>query len=483
MPDPLAGRAAASPNKAAVIDASTGAVTTWAELDEAAGAMAGKLREAGVRGGDRVAVVAAPGLEVIATLHAGMRLGAALMPMSPRVPARELSRALADAGPVLLVTPANFDAAFVDRSRTQVTTFTALGAIPADPVPGGDLDEVADVCVVYTSGSSGPPKGVRLTMRNCIASATGCAEALGMNGPDDRWLLTLGTHRVGGIAILFRSLLTGAAVVVVPRFAEATVVAAMRHRPTLMSLVPAMLVRLVAHGAQRDLCALRAILLGGAPAPAASVRRWAGYGLPVCASYGLTETASQIAVVPPGEANRFAGSAGLVHSQARVSILSEDAAGQPDRGAPVGEIVVSGPVLSPGYVGLPEAPRGSDGTATNRTFRTGDVGYLDERRALIIVGRRDYTIITGGEKVNPEEVEAVLGMHPGVLDAAVRGIPDETYGSVVEAVIVGDADEVALRRWCADQLASYKVPRRYRVVGALPRSDDGKLLRELLADS
>jgi O-succinylbenzoic acid--CoA ligase len=326
-----------------------------------------------------------------------------------------------------------------------------------DPAAG----EVGDACVLYTSGTTGRPKGVRLTLANHEASALGCQRQLG-TGEQDRWLGLLSPHHVAGLAMFLRAAFCNQPLVTLARFDEAAALEAIASdRPTLLSVVPAMLTRLLDAGGLEALRGLRAILVGGAPAGADQVREWARLGLSVCPTYGLTETCSQVAMVPPGRAEELAGTAGPVCPHATVEI--ED-----------GEIVVSGPTVSPGYVtaGIDPAPAGG-------RFRTGDLGRLDDG-VLTVLGRRDDTIITGGENVHPEEVESVLRAHPGVTDAAVTGRPDPRWGEVVCAWVVGGAGQEELDRWCRERLPSPKVPREWRFVPDLPRSEGGKLLRREL---
>jgi o-succinylbenzoate---CoA ligase len=313
---------------------------------------------------------------------------------------------------------------------------------------------------------------VRLTLANHAASAHGCQRQLGA-GETDRWLSLLAPHHVGGLAMFLRAAVCNQPLVTLARFEEdAALEAIAADRPTLLSVVPTMLARLLDAGGADALGGLRAILVGGAPAPAEQVRRWAELGLPVCPTYGLTETCSQVAMVPPGRAGELAGTAGTVCPHATIEI--ED-----------GEIVVSGPSVSPGYVspdiepGL-NPPRAADGARAGDRFRTGDLGRLDDG-VLTVLGRRDATIITGGENVHPEEVEAALRAHPAVADAAVAGRPDALWGEVVTAWVVADgATEADLDRWCRERLAPFKVPRRWSFVERVPRSEGGKLLRQLL---
>ncbi len=434
--DPLLQVARRQGPRRALVDRGSGFWVSWFDLDGLAHEWARRFRSLGLLPGQRVAVVEPAGVTFAALLHGCLKVGAALVPISPGAPAPELRRILADARPRLLV---------------------RAGEVSEPPAPAAGTP--GDAAVVYTSGTTGAAKGVRLTLANLVASAEGCQESLGSN-ESDRWLLCLSPHHVGGLSMFLRSALANQPLVTLPRFEERAVLEAIAaEHVTLVSLVPTMLVRLLEAGGLETLRGLRAILLGGAPAPAELVARWAADGIPVCPSYGLTETGSQVATVPPGRAAELAGSAGFPHSRALVEIVD-------------GEIVVGGPVLSPGYLnpGFEHAPAGG-------RFATGDLGRLDETGALWVLGRQDDTIITGGENVHPEEVEAVLRAFPGVEDAAVFGRDDPTWGQVLEAVVVGSADAAAITAWCGERLPSFKIPRRIHFSKVLPRNSAGKLLR------
>lgn len=412
---------------------------SWFDVDGLATAWARQLERRGVRPGQRVAVREPAGVRFAALLFACLRAGFALVPVAIRAPAAEVQRVLADARPAVLV--ADGEARDLD-----------------DPADGAE----GDAAVVYTSGTTGPAKGVRLTAAGLVASAIGCQESLASTG-EDRWLVCLSPHHVGGLSIFVRAAVSGQPLVALGRFEEARALEAIRReRLSLASLVPTMLVRLLDAGGLEELRSLRAILLGGAPAPAERVREWARMGIPVCPTYGLTETGSQVASVPPGRALELAGTAGFVHSGARVEIVD-------------GEITVSGAVLSPGYVNPAIRPSPAAGV-----FPTGDAGHFDERGALVVTGRLDDAIITGGENVQPQEVEDVLRSHPGVADAAVLGVSDATWGQIVEARVVGRVDAAELERYARERLAPFKVPRRVVFVEALPRNEGGKLLRREL---
>jgi len=438
--DPLRPLAARHGPRRALSDRGAGFWVTWFDLDQLAHAWAGRLEAAGLKPGERVAVQEPAGIRFSALLHACLRFGAAIVPVSTAAPAAEVARILADCRPRFVVRDGELEPAGVE------------------PASG----DKRDVCVLYTSATTGPAKGVRLTLANHEASARGCSAALGA-GPEDRWLQVLGPHHAGGLAILFRSVFFNQPVVAVPRFEVGLVLDTIEsERPTLASMVPTMLTKLLEAGGLERLRRLRAILIGGAPAAADEVVAWAELGLNVCPSYGLTETGSQVAVVPPGRTRELAGTAGVVGPHASIDI--ED-----------GQIIVSGACLSPGYLNSDLAPSPAAGR-----FPTGDLGTLRDG-VLTVLGRSDDTIITGGESVRPEEVEAVLRAHPAVRDVAVAGRPDPRWGQVVTAWLVSEAPEEELEAWCRRHLASFKVPRRWQRLAELPRNPGGKVVRSLLA--
>ncbi|HYP48644.1 MAG TPA: AMP-binding protein, partial [Thermoleophilaceae bacterium] len=305
--------------------------------------------------------------------------------------------------------------------------------------------------VIHTSGTSGRPKAVELTYANHHASALASAANLGVE-PDDAWLCPLPLFHVGGLAVLLRSAIYATTAVLHERFDAERVRAALEGgEVTLASLVPTMLGRLRAAGLERA-PRLRALLLGGGPIPGGLLEWASAAGLPVRATYGMTETASQVATAAPGE--RAAKPLEGVELQI----------------APDGEVLVRGPMVAHGAL------------AGDGWLHTGDLGRLNEAGLLRVEGRLKDIIVTGGENVAPAEVEEALLAHPAVLDAGVAGRPDPEWGEAVRAfVVVSDGAEVdGLREWCAERLAAHKVPKRIERVASLPRNAAGKLLRDRL---
>jgi O-succinylbenzoic acid--CoA ligase len=356
----------------------------------------------------------------------------------------------------------------------------------ADRAPGDELTEHIDLdavfAVLFTSGTSGAPKGVCLTHGNLQASALGAALHLGLRR-DDRWLACLPLFHIGGLSILMRNVLLGSPVLIHERFDPERVSAAIDEGITHVSMVPTMLGRLLdLRGEKPAPASLRAILLGGAAAPAGLLERARKLGFGVLPSYGLTEACSQVATCDPGDsenASQETGSVGraLFGTEIRIADARGDAL-PPGR---EGEILVRGPTVMAGYL--------DDAEESSRTLRegwlhTGDVGALDPAGILRVLDRRADLIVSGGENVSPAEVEAVLRDHEDIADAAVAGLPDPDLGSRVTAWIVPKAGAhcqgADLRRFCRRRLAGFKVPKEIRFAAELPRNSSGKLLRRCL---
>jgi O-succinylbenzoic acid--CoA ligase len=323
---------------------------------------------------------------------------------------------------------------------------------------GHDLDATA--VVIHTSGTTSEPRPVELTYGNLLWSALGSAVALGLD-PDERWLSVMPLSHVGGLSILVRSAVYATTAVVHERFDADRVLEALRGQGiTLVSLVATTLARLLDAGL-RSPPSLRCALTGGGPVGESLLDRARLAGVPVSTTYGLTEACSQVTTTPLASVDGERPIAGPPLFCTRLRI------------APDGEIAVRGPTVAPGA-------RASDGW-----LHTGDLGTVDDRGRLMLVGRKSDTIITGGENVAPVEVEAVLEAHPDVLEAAVLGRADPQWGEAVTAIVVARPgrvlDEESLRAHCALVLAPYKVPRELVLSGEpLARTRSGKLLRSEL---
>lgn len=435
---------------------------TFAALSDRAAAVGARLAACGIGRGDRVALLLADRLAFAVWLHGVTRHGAVAVPLGERLSAAELERQLCACRCRALVSDAATAALAAALPGDLVGARLEAADSAAPESPAAPLDLAAPHSVVFTSGSSGAPKAVVLTVGNHFWNAIGSALALGI-ADDDRWLACLPLHHVGGLAILMRGVVSAVPVLLQARFDPAAVNDAIdRDGVTRLSLVPTMLQRVLdARGARPFPPTLRTVLLGGAPAPRALLADCARRGVPVATTYGMTEAASQIAT----------GGRPLLGVALRVT---RD--GAPVAAGEVGAIEVAGPSISPGQL-----VDGDRLQPTGAWLRTRDLGRLDAGGRLEVVGRADDLVITGGENVHPREVEQALESHPDVAEACAFGLPDPLWGEIVAAWVrplAGAAlDADALAAHARAHLAGFKLPRRLTVVADFPRSAAGKILR------
>jgi O-succinylbenzoic acid--CoA ligase len=540
MNDPLTHRVRASPGATALVDADTGETWRYADLDAAVEETAGRLAALGLEAGDRLGIALEIRPAAVRLIHAAARRGCVLVPLSTRLTAAELgprieradlaglvcgagteetALAATTAGPAETATDAasTVPVASVDAPRRAKAT--ALGEVAPRAFDLATWEPDDPSAMLYTSGTTGTPKLVVLTAGNLLASAVASAFRLGV-APGDRWLDPLPIYHMGGLAPLFRAALYGTGIVLGDgqgSFDPGTTLQTLgEYDCTGISLVPTMLRRLLdaddgrarssdanidraagtggitradeATGTEKDgdtdrlPGSLRFVLLGGAPTPESLVERCERRGVPVCPTYGTTETASQISTARPAEAFAHPGTVGRPLLGSDVTVVGPDGESLPV-GEP-GELVVSGPTVFAGYYGDPAA---TDAAFAEHGFHTGDAGYRDEAGRLWVLGRLDDRITTGGESVDPGEVRRTLRAHPAVCDAAVVGLPDEEYGERVAALVVtaGGADDLTaegLRAHCRERLAGFKLPRTIAFADALPRTASGTVARRAVRE-
>ena len=454
---------------------------TYRELDARVAAAAGHLVALGVTEGEPVGLLHANDNRFAVFAHAITRSGAMLAPHNARLTASEIAWQLRDAGARYLVADATYiDLAQAAASEAGVTLIDADDAAwtSAAPMVGAasiPFDRAHSL--IYTSGTTGRPKGAVLTHGNFYWSAVASAANLGVEAYD-RWLACLPLYHVGGLSIVLRSAIYGTTAVIHERFEEARVVRALHEeRVSLLSVVANMLQRMYALDDRPYPSTVRAVLLGGGPAPRPLLEASAARGVPVLQTYGLSETASQVATLSSVDALRKLGSAGLPLPGTTVRIEidgTEATAGE------IGEICVSGPTVCAGYLGRPDATAEA---IQDGWLHTGDLGYLDEEGYLYVADRRDDLIVSGGENVYPAEVESALLAFAGVEECAVVGVPNERWGALVVAVVLGtpDLEAAAIEAHLRATLAGYKVPRRVEIATeALPRTASGKVQRHLV---
>jgi len=474
----LSAAAISRPDGAAVI-LPDGKPITYAELHNLCAAQAAILSIHGIGQGAHVALLMENSLRCVVLVHAIMRLGAVLIPLNTRLAIEELSYQLYTANAGFLC----FDTRHLQIAE-KLQELPLIGIdCRAELLPVTDhteesagIDIEATCAIVFTSGTSGQPKGAQLTYGNFLYSAMASAYRLGVM-PDDRWLICLPMFHVGGLSILYRSCLYNTAVVLYEGSFDSVriVMQLKRDFVTMLSIVPTQLHRLL-QAADGSLAALRLILLGGAACTPELLAQAQQHKLNIAATYGLTEATSQVATALPERFYAKQGNVGRPLPFTSVRILNEQGSALPP--GEIGEIAIAGPTVMRGYLGMPDVPSGS-------WFISGDTGYLDDDGDLHVLQRRSDLIISGGENVYPAEVENMLRSHPDIEDAVVIGRPDSEWGQRVAAAIVLRANKLLapeqISAFCAGKLAGYKCPREYIFVESLPLTASGKLDRRAAA--
>lgn len=481
MRDPTARRAMATPDRAAVIHPD-GQVVTYADLDDEVTVMAGHLAGHGVAAGDHLGVLLHGRPAYVTLVHAAFRMGCQLVPLNPQLEARAVARQAARADVETVICGADTvelaSALDVDRMLAvdAVGAFPELEGSERTPVDPVSWEWHDPALLQFTSGTTGDPKAVTLTTGNLVSSAAASATRLGVL-PGDRWLSPLPPYHLGGLAPIYRSALYGTAVVV-PGTTDPEPLAdrAHSHAVSGVSLVPTLLDRLLETEAGLP-DSLRFVLLGGGRIPPSLVARALERDVPVHPTYGLTETASQVATATPAEAASDPGTVGKPLVVTDVTIV--DDAGDPVDPGEVGEVVVSGPTVTPGYYADPEANERAFGP---HGFHTGDRGAIDTDGRLTVGGRRDDRIVSGGENVDPQAVAAVIRSIPAVEAVAVVGLEDPEWGERVAALVVpdpgADLDAADVEAHCRDHLAAPEWPKTIAFTNQLPRTASGTVDRD-----
>lgn len=431
-----------------------------AELAQRVAGVWDALARRGVSGSRCVAVRASNRIETLLVVLALIESGTPFVPLHPRLTDPEVARLVTDSQATCLL-----DEDAVSELGRERPREAALARFLTLPEPMED----APLAILYTSGTSGAPKGAVLSRRAFVASARSSAANLGWDD-GDRWLLCLPLCHIGGLSIVTRCLQARRPLVLVPRFSTAAVLDAIEHDGiTLLSVVPTMLRGLLADDAQGLLRRLRGVLCGGAATPRALYEEAIARGVNVLLTYGLTEACSQVTVHRWNREPRLRSGSGVALPGVELAILDEESDEVLPPGRP-GRIGVRGPALMTGYLHRPPLE--------GRFFDTGDLGQLDEDGALHVLSRRSDLIVTGGENVYPAEVEQALLACPGIAAALVFGVPDATWGARVAAAVVGASagpiDEAALLRALGERLAPFKRPRLLCQIAALPELPSGK---------
>lgn len=446
---------------------------TFKELYLTSVSLAYKLNTLRLTNGKRVAILAPSTPPLIRLLYACMQAQCEMVLLNGRLAKQELAYQVEDAEvDAILVADEELaklpdDARIIPFSKLYETTESEYEIAP-------QWEEDFALTIMYTSGTTGFPKGVCQTVSNHSSSAISSALNLGIS-EKDTWLCTVPIFHISGFSIVVRSLLYGMKIRLYEKFdAKKCAREIMEGTVTKMSVVSVILENILSEMEQAGQKAhphFTTALAGGGPVPVDYLKRAEKLDLRVAQTYGMTETSSQTATLANEDAMTHTGSAGkpLFFNEIKIDVKDGDS---------IGEILIRGPHVTPKYIGrFKDKPTTIDGW-----LHTGDVGYLDEQGYLYVVDRRSDLIISGGENIYPAEIENILLGHPNVKEAGVCGVEHDKWGQVPVAFIVAKKQmtEQEIIHFCTQHLANYKVPKQVHFVSRLPRSGSNKLLRRKL---
>ena len=474
-----------APEKTAVIF--NAMEVSYADLEDRIRGVSSRLCSLGVKPGDRVAVCATNRIEILELVFSCARLGAILVPINNRLTAPEVRFQLEDCEPVVVLADAPRSVLIIEAGAepTDLDEFASMahstGRQDAASIPEVPEDLERSLLLVYTSGTTGTPKGAVLSQRSLLYTVLNAIDHEGFDS-DSIVASVLPLFHVGGLNIqTIPCLYAGGTVVLAERFVpESLLEIIRRHRPTHLLLVPTAMSALLDAPilVPQDLSSLGALNCGSSVVPEKLIRRFHSLGVRVVQVYGATETGPTAVVLKYADAGRV-GSCGKPARHSELRIV--DDAGTDVSPGETGELWLRGPHLFTHYWNRPED---TEQAFSGSWYATGDLGFADEEGFIFISGRRRDLIISGGENIYPAEVESVVGEHPSVAEVAIVGRPDPHWGEVPLAFVVpidrAPIDETLLNKWCADRLARYKMPRQWIFVEHLPRTSLGKVKKHML---
>ena len=473
IPNWLLQRAYLTPDRVAL--SFGGEQWTFQQLKKEAISIARKLRSMELQEGDRIALLGSSSPEMVFMIHGCLVAGLEIVMLNNRLTSEEIAWQLADSEAKVWIIADEFKNLTTQMEHSFLTFSMVRLLQEKESVFTHYWEPSRTITIMYTSGTTGFPKGVRQTADNHTSSALSSVLNLGLD-EKDRWLCTMPLFHISGFSILVRSVLYGMEVRLYEKF-DAQLIAEeiCQGTVTRISVVATGLQRILSEMEQAGASAdpkFRTVLAGGGPIPDDYLKRSELRQLPVLQTYGMTETSSQTATLSAEDALRKSGSAGKPLFFNRIKIADGKRAGE------IGEVLIAGPHVTPGYIGHASEKR----SLVDGWLQTGDLGYIDDEGYLYIVDRRSDLIISGGENIYPAEIENILTSHPNVLEAGVCGQDDNEWGSVPVAFVVVDSDLPAaeLDEFCRRRLAGYKVPKKFYFVDQLPRNASNKLLRRTL---
>lgn len=462
----LLKQAATQPNQIAIDDGNER--LSFAELKKQVEVLVGKIDH--LNPGSRVGLLATNTLMSYKLALAIMCSGRTIVWLNWRLAGEELERQIKDSGLQLCLVENSLWRSGMTNPFKSYSAFLITNADPGELIPVFKSDWVASI--MYTSGTTGKPKGVLQTFGNHFYSAVSSALNLGLSSAD-KWLCVAPIFHISGFSIIMRGLIYGMTVRLVEKFRAEEIERILANETvTIMSVVPFMLKKLIQQQNKTNThynSAFRCMLLGGGTIDRETLEICLQRSIPVVQCYGMTETCSQIIALRSADALLKLGSVGqpLFSTQLK---LSKD-----------GEILLKTPALTPGYLNLPDK---LPSKMIDGWYRTGDIGHLDKEGYLYIDGRADEMLISGGENIFPQEVEQVYQRYPQINEVAVVGQNDSVWGQVPVAFVVSDRrlSTTKLMNYGYEHLARYKVPQHYIFVSELPKNASGKIRRFMLQE-
>ncbi|MFD2681689.1 o-succinylbenzoate--CoA ligase [Bacillus seohaeanensis] len=484
-PNWLKQRAFLTPNRIALI--SSIKQYTFQELWERTKSIAGKIKTATLHAESWCMGLLIKNTEQsVLLIHALQQLGISAVLLNNKLSAKELDFQLNDMGLKMVIYDESFQGKINElaswNSNVNMLSISTLQTFNETPFEQIETFSFEKVCsVMYTSGTTGKPKGVLQTYGNHWWSAIGSSLNLGLH-EKDMWLCAVPLFHISGYSILMKSVIYGMPVRLYESFDVSEINYELKQgKVTIMSVVTNMLNRMMNELRAGDSYHenFRCMLLGGGPAPLPLLETCKERNIPVFQTYGMTETSSQIVTLSPEYSISKLGSAGKPLFPAEIKIMKNNKRALPYE---EGEIYVKGPNVTKGYYKREEA---NENSFVGEWFQTGDIGYVDEEGFLFMLDRRSDLIISGGENVYPAQIEETLLSYPTVMDVGVVGIPSSKWGEVPCAFVVTkqkNVSEEELLLHCRQHLASYKTPKKFIFVDELPRNASNKLLRRVLKD-
>lgn len=483
-----------SPKNIAVLDGDTNESLTYKQLfisaQKAASILKNKYK---VKKGDRIALFSTNEIESLALFFGAQRLGAILVPINFRLTAREVAHIINDSSPQVVLFEKEFETTIEEVKKqsfdfqSQVFKFTDQNNFvyemnSCDSLYRDFNAHFEDSCLIlYTSGTTGAPKGAVLTHKTLFWNSLNTTLRLNLN-QSDCTVTFLPLFHTGGWNVLTTPFLhRGAKLIFLKKFdAERVLALSEREKATILFGVPTTMDLMAQHPKFKEfnLSSLRYAIVGGEPMPIDLIHTWSERNVPIRQGYGLTEFGPNVFSLNEEDSIRKIGSIGFPNFYIETKVILES--GEEAKDNEIGELVLRGPMMMKEYWHNPKA---TEQTIQNGWLYTGDLVRRDEEGYFYVVGRKKDMYISGGENVYPPEIEQILRLHPSVAEAAVIGVPDPKWGEVGKAFVVlknKTTSEKDLHEFCAHNLAKFKVPKYFTFLPQLPKGDSGKILKRAL---